>query len=329
MSALGVNTDLSWLLESGEPWTRYRTRLDLEHRSTNDPDVARARAEMVSSAEVRGLIERAASWPGYALKRHNDAAHPLYALSTLADFGLMRGDPGIDDVAESVLGHFDGEQFETFLWLPRFLTKETDVEQWCWMLCDAPTLLYALLALGYEREANVRQAVDALALRIEGNGWRCGGSQALPGFSGPGRKDDTCPMATTYALKALSMTSLPGRDRLVEPAIEALLDHWQHQAEYKLRMFGIGTEFCKLRYPFVWYDILHVTDVLSRFPAARSDSRLAEMVEVITAQADVDGRYAASAMFRSWSGWSFADKRSPSPWLTLLVLRIQDRLSGS
>jgi hypothetical protein len=210
MSALGVNTDLSLLLKSGEPWTRYRTRLDLEHRSTDDPYVARARDEMVSSAEVRGLIERAASWPGYALKRHNDAAHPLYALSTLADFGLMRGDPGIDAAAEPVLGRFDGEQFETFLWLPRFLTKEADVEQWCWMLCDAPTLLYALVAFGYEQEANVQRAVDALLLRIEDNGWRCGGSEALPRFSGPGRRADTCPMATTYALKVVSMASLPG-----------------------------------------------------------------------------------------------------------------------
>jgi hypothetical protein len=115
----------------------------------------------------------------------------------------------------------------------------------------------------------------------------------------------------------------------VEPAIEALLDHWQYQAEYELKMFGIGTEFRKLRYPFVGYDILHVADVLSRFPVALSDPRLAEMVDVITAQASLDGRYTASAMFRPWSGWSFADKRSPSPWLTLLVLRIRDRLSGS
>jgi hypothetical protein len=329
MSALGLSSDLSWLLDSDEPWTRYRTRVDLEHQATGDPDVARARVDMVSCAEVRGLIERAAAWPGYALKRHNDAAHPLYALSTLADFGLTRSDPGIDAVAESVLQHFDGDQFETLLWLPRFLTKEEDAERWSWMLCDAPTLLYALLAFGCESEASVRRAVELLALRIEDNGWRCGGSEALPRFSGPGRKADTCPMATTYALKALSMSSIPERDRMAEPAIEALLDHWQHQAEYKLKMFGIGTDFRKLRYPYVWFDILHVTEVLSRFAAALRDPRLTGMVEAITAQADADGRYTASAMFRSSSGWSFADKRSPSPWLTLLVHRIRDRLAGS
>ena len=93
-------------------------------------------------------------------------------------------------------------------------------------------------------------------------------------------------------------------------------------------MFGIGTDFRKLKYPFVWYDILHVTDVLSRFENARRDSRVQEMVNVITAQADEDGRYTASSMFRSWSDWSFADKKHPSPWLTFLVARLAARLDS-
>ena len=110
--------------------------------------------------------------------------------------------------------------------------------------------------------------------------------------------------------------------------IEALLDHWEHQADYKLRMFGIGTDFRKLKYPFVWYDILHVTDVLSRFDTARRDPRLGQMVDEIKAQADEDGRYTATSMFRWWTGWSFADKKHPSPWLTFLVERICSRMKS-
>lgn len=74
------------------------------------------------------LIESASGWPRYALKRHNDAAHPLYAIATLADLGLERDDPGIERFADAVLEHFDGTGFETLLWLPRFLTKEDDRE---------------------------------------------------------------------------------------------------------------------------------------------------------------------------------------------------------
>ena len=319
---------VEWLTDSDEPWTRYRALIDLEHRPADDPTVQAARREMVDNAAVRGLVDHAATWPGYALKRHNDAGHPLYAVATLADFGLQGGDAGIDEIGTNVLEHFDGAGFETLLWLPRFLTKEDDVEQWSWMLCDAPTLLYALLSFGWRTHASVDQAVAALVDRADDNGWRCGAADSLPRFSGPGRKADTCPMATTYALKALSLVPEAEHSKAVRTGIEALLGHWQHQQDYKLKMFGIGTDFRKLKYPFVWYDIVHVAEVLSRFDLARKDTRLIEMIGEITVQADGDGRFTASSMYRAWQGWSFADKRTPSPWLTLLVTRIEARLEA-
>jgi len=76
----------------------------------------------------------------------------------------------------------------------------------------------------------------------------------------------------------------------------------------------------------VWYDVLHVVDTLSRFPFLQGDSQLREMVDTITAQADEQGLYTASSMYRAWKGWSFADKKSPSAWLTFLVLRIVKRI---
>jgi hypothetical protein len=30
--------------------------------------------------------------------------------------------------------------------------------------------------------------------------------------------------------------------------------------------FYMGTDFCKHKVPLVWYDILHVVDVLTQFP---------------------------------------------------------------
>ena len=53
-----------------------------------------------------------------------------------------------------------------------------------------------------------------------------------------------------------------------------------------------------------------------------------DMVETITAQADDTGRYTAGSMYRAWKGWSFADKKQPSPWLTCLVLRLEKRIGA-
>jgi hypothetical protein len=55
----------------------------------------------------------------------------------------------------------------------------------------------------------------------------------------------------------------------------------------------------------------------------------AEMVEAITAQADEEGRYMATSMYRAWKGWSFADKKRPSPWLTFLALRVVVWMEGA
>ena len=58
---------------------------------------------------------------------------------------------------------------------------------------------------------------------------------------------------------------------------------------------------------------------------ARRDTRLRPLIEAVAAQADAEGRYTATAMFRSFKGWSFADKKAPSPWLTFLAMRILKR----
>ena len=107
-----------------------------------------------------------------------------------------------------------------------------------------------------------------------------------------------------------------------------LLRHWQDRGRQKYFLFGIGSDFCKLKYPFIWYDILHVVEVLSRFPFVHSDARFQSMAEAVFAQANDDGRYTAGSMYQAWKGWSFANKKAPSPWLTLLTLRIQTRITG-
>ncbi|MFQ5813613.1 MAG: hypothetical protein ACE5I2_10575 [Anaerolineae bacterium] len=323
---------IQWLLESDESWTRYRTLVDLLDRPEDDPEVQTARAEMLAHPQVQALIAEAATWPGYTHKRHNDAKHPIYKFSTLADFGVRAGDAppgggvGMAAAIEAVLAHQSAEgAFQTVTLVPKAFGG-TGEDTWTWMLCDAPTLLYALLAMGLGEDPRVQRAVDHLVGLVDENGWRCVVAPELGKFRGPGRKADPCPIVNVYALKALAQVPELLDSPATRTGAEMLLWHWEHQTERKIYMFGIGTDFRKLKYPFVWYDILHVVDVLSRFPFVHADPRFREMVEAITAQADGTGRYTATSMYRAWKGWSFADKKNPSPWLTFLVLRVQKRI---
>jgi len=314
---------IQWLLESDEPWTRYRTLVDLLNHPEDDPEVQAARAEMLAHPQVQALIAETAAWPGYALQRHNDASHPLYNLSTLADFGVRHDDPGIAAGTEAVMAHQSPEgAFQSLVNVSKAFGG-TGEDAWTWMLCDAPALLYALLAMGLGDDPRVKRAVDHLAGLVDENGWRCVAAPELGKFRGPGRKDDPCPIVNVFALKALAQVPELLDSPATRAGAEMLLWHWEHRTERKMYLFGIGSDFRKLKFPFVWYDILHVVDVLSRFPFVHTDPRFREMVETITVQANESGRYTAGSMYRAWKGWSFADKKTPSPWLTFLVLRVQ------
>ncbi len=318
----------NWLLESDEPWTRYRTLVDLLDRPEDDPEVQAARAEMLAHPQVQEMIAEAATWPGYALKRHNDAKHSIYKFSTLADFGVRAGDPGMAASIEAVMAHQSPEGAFQITMNIHERYGGTGKDMWTWMLCDAPTLLYALLGFGLGGDVRVQRAVEHLVGLVDDNGYRCVVAPGLGKFRGPGRKADPCPIVNVYALKALSQVPEYLDSTATRTGAEMLLWHWEHQTERKIYMFGIGTDFRKLKYPLVWYDVLHVVDVLSRFPFVHTDPRFQEMVETITVQADESGRYTATSMYRAWKGWSFADKKNPSPWLTFLVLRAQ-RLSAA
>jgi hypothetical protein len=326
---------LDWLLQSSEPWTAYRTLLDLVGTPADDSRVQEAhqqslvRQDLLAHPAIQAMIQSSAEWGAAPLTRHNDSSHPIYALSVLADFGLHASDPGMQDWVDAVLSHQSPQgAFLSPLKIPAVYGGD-DALAWNWIACDSPTLLYALQSLGLANDERVLAAAAHLARLVQENGWHCTAAPQIGKFRGPGRKADPCPIANLLALKALAR--LPGyaSSPAVQTGCAMLLTHWEHRKETKYYLFGMGTDFCKLKYPYVWYDILHVVDVLSLFPHVHNDSRFREMLAVITSQADEAGRYTATSMYKSWQGWSFADKKHPSPWLTFLVLSIQRRIENS
>jgi len=315
---------LPWLL-AAQPWTRYHTLLDLLDRPENDPEVQDARDAMLVHADTKSLVTRAFERELQPVKRHNDASHPLAALTVLADFGLREGDPGLQAVVEGVLEHVSDEgAFQSLVNVsPAFGGSGEDM--WSWMGCDCPTLLYALLAFGMGSDERVLRAVDHLVSLARPDGWGCTSAPELGGFRGPGRKSDPCPIANLLALKALWQSHEAVESCAAASGVSVLLNLWDQRANRKPYLFGMGTDFAKLKYPMIWYDILHVVDVLSHYPCAREDPRFREMLGVVTALTDAEGRYTAGSMYRFWKGWCFAEKGKPSPWLTFLVLRICKR----
>jgi hypothetical protein len=111
-------------------------------------------------------------------------------------------------------------------------------------------------------------------------------------------------------------------------AAETLLNLWEDSRARHPYLFYMGTDFRKLKYPLIWYDLLHVADVLSRFEWLRDDPRLKEMVSTMSAQAGPDGRFTPGSVWQAWRDWDFGQKKEPSRTLTVAIYRVISRLDG-
>jgi hypothetical protein len=193
-----------------------------------------------------------------------------------------------------------------------------------WILSNFPTMLYALLKLGVKNETT-KKAVKSLIGMVDDNGYRCKGSIAK--FKGPGRKADFCPYASITSAKALSEDEEGKTSDAARKSVEAILYHWEVREEKKFFMFGMGTDFKKLKFPLVWYNILHVLEVISRYNDFHNDKRFNEMVEVLLSKTDNTYRFKPESMYRIYKGFDFANKKEFSPTITLFALRILQRIS--
>ncbi len=210
-------------------------------------------------------------------------------MTFLADLGLQAADPGMGTIISRIREHRSSEgPFTLSANIPTHYGGSGQ-ETWAWALCDAPLIVYALALFGLQGEPDVLTAVSYLAGLVRENGFPCAVSKELGSFRGPGRKDDPCPFATLAMLKALSTFE----DYRVGPeahaGTEALLDLWQNSLTHHPYIFYMGDDFRKLKVPFIWYDLVHVLDVLSRFPWVHPDLRFRDMLSVLESKADDRG----------------------------------------
>jgi len=312
-----------WLLE-GPSWIQYRTRLDLMNQSEKDPEVLNARKEILIDSKIKELIEELNNWPGPALKGHKAPSHPIHKLVFLSDLGLSKSDPQINPIIDKILSNKSEEGiFQIYINIPKHFGG-TGKGMWTWMLCDAPLILYSLIKLGLKEDVRIKSATAYLASLISENGWKCIVSPEIK-FRGPGRKDDPCPYATLLMLKLLSQSEDFIESKESKTGAEVILDLWEQSKEKHPYLFYMGTDFRKLKAPLVWYDILHILDVLTQFPFLKNDSRLKEMIHIVKTKSDSMDRFTPESIYMKLKGWEFAQKKEPSRWLTFLVKRILRR----
>lgn len=319
-----MDIPLNWLLEDGS-WVEYRVLCDLLGKSEEDQQVINARGAMLADPLVQKLVTELSGWPGKVISSHKSAGQSFHKLTFIADLGLKANDPGMEIIIQRILKHQSAEgPFQLTANIPVHFGG-TGEDQWAWALCDTPLILYALAKFGLQHDPRVKTAAEHLVGLVRDNGWPCAVSKELGKFRGPGRKDDPCPFANLAMLKALTVMDAWHESPECHIGAETLLTLWNESLTQHPYIFYMGTDFRKLKVPFIWYDLMHILDVLSHFEWLRRDTRLLEMLDVMRSKADAQGRFTLESVWTAWKGWEFGQKKEPSRWLTLMAWRILNR----
>ena len=316
---------IQWMLH-GPAWIRYNVLINLLDRKKESPQVISAYNDMLDDPKIISLLADVQNWEHALLKRHNDASHPIHKLSFLADIGISSQEPGIQSAIRKILKHRSEEG--PFQVLSNYPTNfgGSGLDEWLWCLCDAPLTIYILIKFGLGNNKIVLSAIKHLETLIRENGWPCAACKTLGKFRGPGKKSDPCPYANLLMLKTNALINDPSYEENINIGIEVILGLWEHSREKRPYLFKMGTNFRKFKVPFIWYDILHVLDVLSQYKQAYSDPRFQSMLNVVRLKADPGFRYTSESIWTKWKGWEFCQKREPSMWVTYSVLRTLKRV---
>jgi hypothetical protein len=313
-------------LSDGPAWIRLNYMQDLVLQPEDPYVLANLRQEIELDAAIKATLADLMTWPEPVLTNHKAAGHPLHKLVFLADIGLTQSDPGIGSLVDRILANPAPEgPLQVRVNIPRNFGGNGE-DQLAWMLCDSPLVLYALARFGLVQHPSVQIAAAYLSGLVKEFGWPCAASPAVGKFRGPGRKDDPCPFATLVMLQALAQFPEYRESPATHTGAETLLKLWENRREQHPYLFKMGTDFCKLKAPLVWYDLLHVLNVLTQFPWVLDDPRLGEMAQILASKAGQDGRYTPESIWTTWKDWEFGQKKEPSRWVTLLASRILQKI---
>lgn len=273
---------------------------------------------------VVALVEELQEWPGPLISSHKSANQFFHKLNFLADIGMSIENPGIKAITGKILDSIDGNGIPLIPVHAPGTSPGNSGNPKAWALCDAPNILYALKILGVVDE-RLDNAAHWLAGKSNAVAFGCVVSESLGSWRGPGKKDDPCPYATLIMMKLLLQYGNVFRKEIAACS-ECLLDLWAFSRTKHPYIFYMGTDFRRLKLPFIWYDILHVVDVLSQVKEARTDPRFLSMIDTIRAKETPEG-YVPESVYQTWKGWDFGQKTQPSAWMTFCVRRIEKRLA--
>jgi hypothetical protein len=267
---------MPWLLESN-PWTKYRTLIDLLEFPKDAEVVKKTYEELTQNQQIQRLIMETAEWFPQSITRHNVPYLSHYKFMMLAEFGLAKTEGEIPVIIKTVTNHVDKNSFSIRQTLPQkgdgFSKPDPQADEWHAMPCDSPLITYALLLLGH-KEKQVRKSIESIKKYWETKqGWFC----FFFFVEGQFKKHQIgSPMAGLMALQVFSQIPDLKESDFARNAYAPIKYH--QELGKSLYFFGRSKKFWTLKYPFVWYNALYLADVLTRFDFLKDEELVKELI---------------------------------------------------
>jgi hypothetical protein len=304
------------LLADRSPALRFRALVEVDGLPLDDAEVAALAKQLASSGEVGSVVAQDAQ-----------ELHAMsFALCRLDFFGLTRGHPAVDDLAERVFA----SQKKDGSW-PYFGYASADRksrvpadEGYKWRPLQVALPLRGLVSVGYATDPRAERAFEwLLAHRFDDGSWPYGqaGVQKAGAVAGYRKlpRSEGCRATTTGALACLARHPERRTSDDARMAMDLLLqretrDEWALGAEVSRlagveRPRGFATFYAR-------HDLAFILDLASRMGVSAEDPRVADLVGFLRSKRGERGL------------WDHPTHPQLSRWLTLDILASMRRLES-
>ncbi|MDD1752015.1 MAG: hypothetical protein LUQ38_02860 [Methanotrichaceae archaeon] len=327
-----LNADpTDWLLAKDNPTVRYLTLVDILERLAGDPDVVKAKRDIMVKGIVPQILakqEEEGYWGNPERLYVSKYKGTIWQLIILAEHLADGGNKRVKKACEFLLDRSQDRMSGGFSMHHNIKTgggRHSEV-----IPCLTGNMVWSLIRLGYLNDPRVQQGIDWIVRyqRFDDGEDAAAKAHTLQGW--PYNKYEicwgrhTCHMGVVKVLKALSEIP-PGKrspevQRTIEEGTEYLLKHHIHKRSHNL---GLVSKPGWLRFGFpLMYgtDILEILGILTKLGCR--DERMQEAVDVVVSKQDSNGAWRLANTFNGKYLIDIEEKGRPSKWITLNALRV-------
>ncbi|MDD1757312.1 MAG: hypothetical protein LUQ22_01080 [Methanotrichaceae archaeon] len=313
------------------PTVRYLTLVDILERLAGDPDVVKAKRDIMVKGIVPQILakqEEEGYWGNPERLYVSKYKGTIWQLIILAEHLADGGNKRVKKACEFLLDRSQDRMSGGFSMHHNIKTgggRHSEV-----IPCLTGNMVWSLIRLGYLNDPRVQQGIDWIVRyqRFDDGEDAAAKAHTLQGW--PYNKYEicwgrhTCHMGVVKVLKALSEIP-PGKrspevQRTIEEGTEYLLKHHIHKRSHNL---GLVSKPGWLRFGFpLMYgtDILEILGILTKLGCR--DERMQEAVDVVVSKQDSNGAWRLANTFNGKYLIDIEEKGRPSKWITLNALRV-------